>query len=137
MRQWITPVALIALLLSIASLSLAQSDDTSPITRSSDFDGDGIVGFSDFLLFVEYFGTDHTDEIYKARFDLNGNGTIEFSDFLIFVSDFGKTVSRTVDMIDFPLRALSCWWKLGNQHRSCGRMGSYREGRSAYTFGLY
>lgn len=104
--RWITPIVLIALTLSIASLSWAQSDDTSPITRSSDFDGDGIVGFSDFLLFVEHFGTDLTDEIYKARFDLNGNGTIEFSDFLIFVSDFGKTVSRTVDLIDFPLRAL-------------------------------
>ncbi|MCY3681877.1 MAG: hypothetical protein OXH16_10790 [Gemmatimonadetes bacterium] len=106
MCQWITPVALIALTLSITSLSLAQSNDTSPFTRSSDFDGDGIVGFSDFLLFVEYFGLDHTDETYKARFDLNGNGTIEFSDFLIFVSDFGKTVPLLSDMMNFPLRAL-------------------------------
>ena len=43
-----------------------------------DFDGDGAVGFSDFLLFATGFGG--TD----SRFDLNGDGAVGFADFLIF-----------------------------------------------------
>ena len=35
-----------------------------------DFDRDGIVGFSDFLQFVEQFGFSQDDERYDARFDL-------------------------------------------------------------------
>ncbi len=55
-----------------------------------DFDGDGTVGFPDFLLFVEQFGFSREDEAYQARFDLDGDGVIGFSDFLIFVNNFGK-----------------------------------------------
>ncbi len=55
-----------------------------------DFDGDGTVGFSDFLQFAGNFGLSHGDEGYDARFDLDGNGAIGFSDFLIFAGAFGK-----------------------------------------------
>ena len=58
-----------------------------------DFDGDGIVGFSDFLQFVEQFGFSRSDEGYDTRFDLDGDGVIGFGDFLIFVNAFGKTAS--------------------------------------------
>ena len=58
-----------------------------------DFDGDGTVGFPDFLLFVEQFGFSREDEAYQVRFDLDGDGMIGFSDFLIFVDNFGKKVS--------------------------------------------
>ena len=58
-----------------------------------DFDGDGTVGISDFLQFVEQFGFSQGDEGYEARFDLDGNGVIGISDFLIFVDNFGKKVS--------------------------------------------
>ena len=67
---------------------------TSPAPASaSDFDGDGTVGFADFLQFVEKFGLSEKDEAYQARFDLNGDGVIGFGDFLIFVNAFGKKLS--------------------------------------------
>ncbi len=56
----------------------------------SDFDGDGTVGFTDFLLFAGVFGLSQDDAGYHARFDLDGDGTIGFGDFLIFASAFGK-----------------------------------------------
>jgi Ca2+-binding EF-hand superfamily protein len=58
-----------------------------------DFDGDGIVGVSDFLQFVDQFGFSQGDEGYDERFDLDGDGVIGIGDFLIFVDDFGKKVS--------------------------------------------
>ena len=59
-------------------------------TITPDFDGDGTVGFPDFLLFVAQFGSSEGDAGYNARFDLDGDSAIGFGDFLIFVNDFGK-----------------------------------------------
>ena len=56
-----------------------------------DFDGDGTVGFDDFVQFAAKFGLSQGDEGYDARFDLDGNGAIGFSDFLIFAGAFGKS----------------------------------------------
>ncbi|MDE2832798.1 MAG: hypothetical protein OXN20_21985 [Gemmatimonadota bacterium] len=61
--------------------------DKSP---TADFDGDGVVGISDFLLFATQFGLSRGDAGYDARFDLDGDGTIGISDFLIFVNAFGE-----------------------------------------------
>ena len=58
-----------------------------------DFDGDGRVGFSDFLLFGSQFGARQGDGRYEARYDLDSDGAIGFGDFLIFSGDFGKEVS--------------------------------------------
>ena len=58
-----------------------------------DFDGDGRVGFPDFLLFGVQYGLTRNDEGYDARFDLDGDGAIGFSDLLIFANHFGKPVS--------------------------------------------
>ena len=60
---------------------------------SADFDGDGQVGISDFLLFVEVFGTQSGQENFDPKYDLDNNGTIGISDFLIFVDSFGKPVT--------------------------------------------
>jgi formylglycine-generating enzyme required for sulfatase activity len=49
-----------------------------------DFDDDGSVGFSDFLLFAAAFGGN------DLRFDISGDGAIGFADFLIFAGQFGK-----------------------------------------------
>ena len=70
-----------------ARVELEVSTATSP-----DFDGDGMVGISDFLLFVNHFGTSSGDAGYDARYDLDGNGAIGISDFLIFVNSFGSQV---------------------------------------------
>ena len=60
---------------------------------TSDFDGNGVVDVSDFLLFVNQFGLSQGTAGYDARFDLDGNGSIGISDFLIFVNAFGKKAS--------------------------------------------
>lgn len=54
---------------------------------SADFDGDGVVGFGDFLMFTEVFGTGATG------FDLDGSGTVDFADFLGFAAVFGERVT--------------------------------------------
>lgn len=59
-----------------------------------DFDGDGKVGFGDFLLFVERFGLSQDDDGYEVRYDLDGNGAAGFSDFLIFAGNFGKNAAN-------------------------------------------
>ncbi len=56
---------------------------------TSDFDDDGQIGFRDFLLFAEKFGSQRGDGIYNELFDLDGDGIIEFSDFLILSESFG------------------------------------------------
>ena len=64
----------------------------TPLFLMSDFDGDGAVGFPDFLLFVAQFGLSQNYEAYDARFDLDGDGAIGFGDFLVFANHFGKAV---------------------------------------------
>ncbi|MDE3260160.1 MAG: hypothetical protein OYM47_20190 [Gemmatimonadota bacterium] len=72
-------------------------EDETPVTytrvsetTSPDFDGDGTVGFADFVQFAAKFGLSQGDEGYDARFDLDGDGTVGFSDFLIFAGRFGQ-----------------------------------------------
>ena len=62
----------------------------SAALATPDFNGDGRVDFSDFLLFAGQFGVSQGDAGYDARYDLDGNGMIGFGDFLIFVNAFGK-----------------------------------------------
>ena len=71
------------LLWDIATYIARQSSDP-------DFDGNGTVGFTDFVQFAAQFGLSQGDAGYDARFDLDGNGAIGFSDFLIFAQSFGK-----------------------------------------------
>ena len=67
--------------------------DMSPYITSQpptpDFNGDGTIGFADFLLFAAQFGLNRGDAGYDARYDLDGDGSIGISDFLIFVNAFG------------------------------------------------
>ena len=50
----------------------------------ADFDGNGLVDFSDFLVFATAFGG--TDPEY----DFDASGNVDFPDFLHFVSVFGQ-----------------------------------------------
>ena len=85
--------------MTLVAVTVTVADIEQPVTFvavaviTPDFDGDGTVGFPDFLLFVEQFGLSREDEVYQARFDLNGDGMIGFGDFLIFANNFGKKVS--------------------------------------------
>lgn len=50
----------------------------------ADFDGDGTVGFRDFFLFADGFGSD------DPLFDLDSSGRVDFIDFFIFADYFGE-----------------------------------------------
>ena len=80
-----------------------NGDDTASIP---DFDGDGTIGFGDFLIFAGVFGQSLGDEKYDDRVDLDGDGEIGFSDFVIFAQNFGRDApSPAVTIPDANLRA--------------------------------
>ena len=98
----------------------ANGDDTASIP---DFDGDGTVGFSDFVSFAGVFGSSESDEKYEAKYDLNGDGEIGFSDFVIFAQNFGKEVpSPVVTIPDANLRR-GDRGGLGQGHRRADHSG--------------
>ena len=77
---------------------------------TSDFNGDGVVNFADFLAFAGQFGARQGDGRYEAQYDLDSDGAIGFGDFLIFSSSFGKEAgsdvsTTTVIIPDASLRA--------------------------------
>ncbi len=57
-----------------------------------DFDEDGMVAVSDFLLFVNVFGLTRGDGEFDEIFDLVPDGNINIADFLLFIDNFGKTL---------------------------------------------
>ncbi len=57
---------------------------------SPDFNGDGTVGFADFIAFAEAFGRTSADEDFDARFDLDEDGNVGFGDFVVFARAFGE-----------------------------------------------
>ena len=54
-----------------------------------DFDRDGSVGFTDFIIFAGGFGAASSDQSFNPILDLDGSGDVGFSDFLIFAQAFG------------------------------------------------
>ena len=113
--------------LGIKAVTLAESAASSDVvtttdvisfnaSSSPDFDGDGTVGFSDFLQFAGQYGARQGDGQYESRFDLDGDGAISFSDFLAFASSYGTQVPPSggggggstgiVDIPDANLRAV-------------------------------
>ncbi|MBT4136333.1 MAG: hypothetical protein HOE48_00380 [Candidatus Latescibacteria bacterium] len=50
----------------------------------ADFDKDGSVGFRDFLLFAEHFGSERGQDRYDPAFDLLPDSNINFADFVLF-----------------------------------------------------
>jgi len=55
-----------------------------------DFDGSGMVDFTDFILFAAAFGTRPANGDPAAAFDLDGDGLVGFGDFVAFASLFGE-----------------------------------------------
>lgn len=66
----------------------------APALPSPDFDGNGVVGFSDFVAFAGGFGTRVGDATYECRYDLNADGGVGFDDFVILARRFGEAVNR-------------------------------------------
>ena len=66
-----------------------------------DFDGDGVVGFSDFFLLAEAFGGS------EPRFDLDASGSVDFDDFFLFAESFAeperaKLLALAADRLALP-----------------------------------
>ena len=76
--------------MALLSHPLSLQGDAVP---SIDFDGNGVVDISDFLLFTSVFGTREGQEQYNAKYDLNSDGEIGITDFLIFANNF-EAVNR-------------------------------------------
>lgn len=58
--------------------------------KVGDFDGNGEVAFSDFLMFATHFGAKSGEEKFDNLYDLNQDGEIGFGDFITFAGQFGK-----------------------------------------------
>lgn len=59
-----------------------------PAGVPGDLNGDGAVGFPDFLILSNNFGKPATG---LAEGDIDGDGTVGFADFLVFSNNFGST----------------------------------------------
>ena len=57
--------------------------------RPGDFQGDGIVNFTDFFLMADVWGRSASDPGYDSIFDLDGDGHIALGDFFLFADVFG------------------------------------------------
>ena len=54
-----------------------------------DFNHDGKIDFTDFLMFARHYGASYGDETYSVTYDLNHDGEIDFQDFTAFAAEFG------------------------------------------------
>ena len=89
LSQHVSPDDPIRIVITFAKATDTGTPGTPGLT--GDFDGNGAVEFSDFLLFVAQFGKSSSNEGFDARMDLDGSGTIDFPDFLLFVAAFGSS----------------------------------------------
>ena len=75
-----------------------------------DFNRDGEVNFSDFIMFAKHFGSSYGEEAYSIQFDLNRDGEIDFADYTAFAAEFGTLThaDKVADnKQDTELRALA------------------------------
>ena len=77
---------------TLTTTSRIEFNAMAPMAPTPDFDGDRMVGFSDFLAFAGRYDTRQGEGSYRAKYDLNRDGAIDFSDFLIFAGSYGNTV---------------------------------------------
>ena len=87
--------------LSILCILLSTTFLWADTVTKADFDGNGKIELSDFLLFVRAYGTS------QARYDLNDSGKVDFSDFVVFVSVYGQDVpQKAITFQDANLEAI-------------------------------
>jgi hypothetical protein len=72
-----------------SSVVILGGEITTVVLDKPDFDGDGAVGFTDFIIFATGFGAASGDQSYNPLLDLDSNGDVGFSDFLVFALSFG------------------------------------------------
>jgi hypothetical protein len=64
-----------------------------------DLDGDGAVGFSDFLVLSDNFGD---SGVGYAGGDIDCNGTVAFADFLVLSNNFGQSAGAEASSVPEP-----------------------------------
>ncbi len=84
------PIKIVITFAKATDTGTPPTPPTPPTMLTGDFDGNGTVEFSDFLLFVAQFGKSSSDDSFNASMDLDSSGTIDFPDFLLFVAAFGS-----------------------------------------------
>ncbi|MDA0746222.1 MAG: SUMF1/EgtB/PvdO family nonheme iron enzyme [bacterium] len=75
-------------LLMLLTVFLAPGLLQAQTAADADFNGNGTVDFSDFILFAQAYNSTQT------RYDLNGNGTVDFSDFILFARAYGQRTGQ-------------------------------------------
>ena len=113
-KEFTLGLKMVTLAESVASSDVLTTTEEIAFNAPSspDFDGDGLVGFSDFLGFAGHYGSNQGDGRYQLRYDLDGNGAIDFSDFLMFANSYGQQAppsgggATIVDIPDANLRAV-------------------------------
>ena len=88
-------------LLIICFVALTPSLLSAQTAADADFDGNGHVGFADFVIFARAYNST------EAKYDLDGSGLVDFQDFLLFAGFFGQATSSTD--FTFPLSAGNTW----------------------------
>ena len=81
-----------------------QDSTTAPSpgldVHRADFDGDGTVALSDFLLFANNFASQQDDDSFDGRFDLDDDGSVALGDFLKFAAQFGKELPPPTPLVN-------------------------------------
>lgn len=72
------------------SYEVGSPTTTQTPIATFDFDSNNEVGFSDFILFAQHFGSQAGDSKYDAQFDFDTNDQVGFSDFILFSQNFGS-----------------------------------------------
>ena len=63
---------------------------------NADFNGNGVVDFDDFFLYVDHFGTTSESPNWDPTYSLDGDVDVDFDDFFLFVDQFGQTIEPTL-----------------------------------------
>ena len=84
---------------ALETVSLVMPSGAKATSLASDFNGDGEVGFTDFVSLARNFGK---SPARHADGDANGNGVIDFVDFLIFSNDFKSALAAAPQLQTDP-----------------------------------
>ena len=82
----------------VACLTIIPFNITEIWSLTPDFDGDGKVNITDFVLFAKNFGKERGQTGYDEGFDLNSDGKINIQDFTLFAKNFGRTYNKTISV---------------------------------------
>ncbi|MBT3604343.1 MAG: DUF4955 domain-containing protein [Candidatus Latescibacteria bacterium] len=72
------------------SYTAGSPTTTQTSIAAFDFDSNNEVGFTDFILFAQHFGSQNGDSNYDSIYDFDTNDQVGFSDFILFSQNFGS-----------------------------------------------